>query len=134
MNERNLGNYCPEPTPEPHDHPRTPVTLYAVTYQPVGAYTALAGILSDGTKFGSQTDLNRLEAVVTPHTYFTFDETGTHATCYIEWHRMRFSRRMAIERMRQDLAHFAPELSEPFEEAYESVKGCFRPLAQGIPE
>lgn len=121
MSERKLGDYCPTPTE---------TRLYHTAELHVGgACTSVAGVSRDRTRFGSEENLRVLEALVTPPLYFTFDETGLRATLHIEWHGLRFGRTAKIERMRQDLDQFAPDMVSLFEEAYEQVRHAFNPRA-----
>ncbi len=121
MPERRMGDYCPTPTD---------TRLYHTAELHVGgASTSVAGIARDRTRFGSEENLRILEALVTPPLYFTFDETGLRATLHIEWHGLRFWRTAKIERLRQDLELFAPDMVSLFEEAYEQVRHAFTPRA-----
>jgi hypothetical protein len=125
MHERKLGDYCPSPS-------KTLEVTYSAELHMLGAATSLAGVTRDGERFGSTEALRLLEMMVCPPLYFTFDETGERASLHIQWHGMRFSRTSRIERMRQDLRQFAPELQEYFEQSFDLVKDCFATGAQPL--
>lgn len=124
MTERKLGDYCPTPT--------QPAVTYSAELHINGAVTSCAGVTHEGVRFGGAEDFALLQRMAVPFKYFTFDETGFHATMHLEWRGLTVSRHRTIARMRLDLAQFAPELVPVFEEAYDCVKHAFRPNAEPV--